>query len=531
MKIPNPEDDGHYDGGPILAVRDLDVSVPAPKGRRIVVEGLGFEIEPGETLGLTGPSGSGKSATGLALLGLGPDGRPSRPTGSIRLLGEEIGVLSAEEWQRVRRSVIGYVPQGAATSLTPVRRVGDLLDEASGVRGKVDAPREGTLGLLDEVGFRDPEAVARMYPHELSGGMQQRVAIAAALAGDPALLIADEPTASLDNVGRLELMKKFDQIREQRQAALLLISHDRRELRDRADRIIEFGEATGPPSWTIRTATRSVEAPRKPVTARMADTPTPGPSPPLLRLKEVGVTFDPDAPGDEARGAVRQVSMEVRPGESIGLVGRNGSGKSTLARCAVRLLVPSAGTVFIRGVDVTHLSERRLRSKREGVEMVFQNPAGSLNPRRTVGKSIESPLRTRHLGPATRSEMIQNVLELVGADPALIERYPNELSGGEQQRVALARALVTVPSMLILDEPFSALDEESEDLLLELLLRLRRDRGLSLLTITHDMGLIARLTERVLVMEDGSIVESGHTEDILSDPSSEITRRLIAAAA
>ncbi len=525
---PNPEDDGRGLPPVILAVRDLTVRHPSGSGEKPLLQGIDFEIAAGETVGLSGPSGVGKTLTALALLGLGPDGGPATPEGSIRLNGRELVGLDPKAWAALRGREIGLVPQDPGASLTPVRRVGDLLSEvADGQAGRAD--RASIEDLLREVGFDDPGVIARRFPHELSGGMQQRVAIAAALAGEPELLIADEPTSSLDVIASHQIMELLGSIQNRRLMAMLLISHDRRVLAHRADRSLELRAGRISPDFT------EDERPRdQPVSVALGrksgegEGPT---EPPMLELTDLRMEFGGRGRASHPVPAVRGVSLTVRSGELVGLVGPTGSGKSTLARCATRLLEPTGGEVSIKGEPVTHLSRRRVRGPLAPVSLVFQNPASSLNPRRRVEGAIEAPLRARGLrSAAERRELVLAAAGSVRLDRNLLGRLPAELSGGQQQRVALARALVTNPELLILDEPFTALDHELEDELIGLLDELRTERGLAMLLITHDMRLVARITDRVAVMSQGRIVELGDTDRLIADPSEPITAQLIEAA-
>jgi len=512
---------------PALAAKDLEVLVPGRPDPLRIIDGISFEIAPGETLGLTGPSGAGKTTLALALAGLRPDGEPALLQGSIRVGGREMVGLDDREWSSVRGGEIGLIPQDPGSSLTPVRRVGDLILEVAGVHAAAGGPGDAH-DLLAEVGFDDPESIAGRYPFELSGGMQQRVAIAAALAGQPNLLVADEPTSSLDPIAGAQVMELLESLQGRRSMAVLLISHDRRELVRRADRVVELRDGRlrsgrGPqPRPTARPVSGSGAAARGP---RFDGTP------PLLELEDLRMTFGGRGLGDRPVGALEGVSLRVEAGDSVGLVGPTGSGKSTLARCAVRLLEPTGGSVAIKGRDVTRLSPRRIRAPRASIGMVIQSPSSSFNPRRRLYAAIEAPLRARRIGDRKeRRRLVREAAEAARLDPDLLRRRPGELSGGQLQRAALARALVTGPELLILDEPFTALDEETEAELVDLLADLREERGLALLLITHDLRLVLRLTARVAVMASGRIVESGPTDHVVRHPAAGVTRALVEAS-
>lgn len=503
-----------------LKVSRLDGDDVVPVAGRV-----DLEIDRGETVGLAGPSGSGKTATALAILGLHPGDGRVRVEGSVRFRGRELVGLPDTDWPAVRGDGIGYIPQDPGGSLTPVRRVGDLIAEVLRThRERDDVSGTRVEAALREVGFDNPVDVARRYPHELSGGMQQRVAIAAALAGDPDLLIADEPTSSLDAIGRTTTLALLRRIRQSRGMGMLLISHDRRELVTQVDRLVETGTADRP--LPNRQPPGRLDRPGPIRLSRSGAGDDPGP--PVIDLREVEVRFD--RAGPDASSAVDGVSLAVGAGESIGLVGPNGCGKTTLVLAAMRLVNPSAGRILIEGTDVTGISERRIRPLRARIGMVFQSPAASINPRMDAGSVIGSPLRYRKLGTSVeRRRLVLEVADAVGLHESLLGRRPDQLSGGENQRVAIARALVCDPAVLILDEPFSALDEESERELADLLVELREARRLATLFISHDLGVVADITERLVVMDKGRIVEDGPTLTLVSSPRAGLTRALLAA--
>lgn len=518
------KDEGRRARDPVLAVEDLRLRLEGKTDPIVVADGLSFEIAAGETLGLSGRSGAGKTALALGLIGLSPGDTAMSLRGSIRLGGREISGLGPRDWPAVRGREIGLVPQDPSGSLTPVRRVGDLLAEivyAHGEPGGATSPGR----LLAEVGFEDPDSIARLHPHELSGGMRQRVAIAAALAGEPRLLLADEPTSSLDVIAGRQIMELLASIQRRRSMAMLLISHDRRILGRFADREFELSSGRLAPVRAADPAAskRPAIAPRELPGAR----PSHEGRPPALRLVDLRREFA--GKGRRVR-AVDGVSLEIEPGDSVGLIGPTGSGKSTLARCAVGLLDPTGGSVSVGGRDPNVRPRRRTGTARPPVGMVFQDSPGSFNPARRLGDSIEAPLRSEGVAPPERARSVADAVRAARLEPDLLGRYPGQLSGGQLQRGAVARALVTKPELLMLDEPFTATDGRTETELVELLNDLRAERGLALLLITHDIRLATRLTRRILVMDGGTIVEDGPAWRVLAEPRERITRELVTAA-
>ena len=582
---------------PLLSAEHLRVSFPGPAGRIEAVRGVSLSVAAGECLAVVGESGSGKSVTARALVGLaGPGAQVSAD--ALVVGGADATAFRPADWRRVRGRRIGLVVQDALTSLDPLRRVGQEIAEPLRSH-RLDASADRVHALLADVSVPEPEVRARQYPFQLSGGLRQRALIASAIAAEPGLLIADEPTTALDVTVQAQIL---DLLAEQKRkgAGVLLISHDLAvvaRLADRiavmyAGRIVEEGPAarllgaprhpytrellaavpaahtrgarlgraepaTGPapreergcafaarcPLAVDRCRTERpgavalgdghlvsclrTEAPWQPP-ARTGSRRAAGPGEVLMEVAAVDKSFR--GPDGEARPVVRSVSFELRRSETLGLVGESGSGKSTVAQIALGLLDPDQGAVRLLGRPWSGVRESARRPDRHRVQFVPQDPLSAFDPRytveRVVGEALGAPGRwaaRRRRGPITE------LLRLVGLDEGVLQRRPAELSGGQRQRVAIARALAPEPEVLICDEPVSALDVSVQAQILDLLTDLRERMGLSCLFISHDLGVIHHVSDRVLVMRDGRIVEQGPVEEVFSAPSHPYTRELLAA--
>ena len=528
--------------GPVLAVAGLRVTVGSGDEALRAVDDLSLELRRGEAVALVGESGAGKSITAVTLLGLAP--RTARVEGSIRLDGVELVGAPEPELRRVRGRRIAMVFQDPATALDPVQRVGRQVAEQ--IEAHADAPRavveRRVVELLEEVRLPRAAEVARRYPFQLSGGMRQRVAIAAAISCAPDVLVADEPTAALDAVVQAEVLALLDELRRDRGMALLLATHDMRAVATVADRvavmragtIVEQGSTAEVLHRPREAHTRALL--RIPVAARAAsDVRGRAAARALLEVSELEVSFRPRRSlfarngGREPVRAVDRVTVEVRAGETLGLVGASGSGKTTLARAVLRLVEPTAGSIRLDGRELTGLSERALRPLRREVQGVFQDPAASLNPRRRVGDVVAAPLVHNGATRADARERAAALLERVELSDEHARRFPHELSGGERQRVGIARALALEPRLLILDEPVSALDAPVRAQVMDLLARLQAELGLAYLLISHDLALVGRVADRVAVMDAGALVEEGTTHELIAKPSHPATRALVAA--
>ncbi|MFC0440033.1 ABC transporter ATP-binding protein [Kutzneria buriramensis] len=491
-----------------------------------VVRDLSFTVEPGQCLAIVGESGSGKSVTARALLGLA--GRRARVDADrLSVYGTDTRQFRARDWQRLRGRTVGMVLQDALVSLDPLRTVGAEVAEPIRLHETVSrrARAARAVELLREVGVPEPEARAAQYPHQLSGGLRQRALIATALAARPRLVIADEPTTALDVIVQEQILDLLGRITRQ-DRGLLLISHDLAVVARLADRIVVLraGEIveSGP---TARILTR----PDHPYTRQLIaavparrDRPTTTPGRPVVEIDLVGKTYS-----RAERPALSDVSVTLHAGETVAVVGESGSGKSTLARIATGLLAPDTGTVRVAGQAWSALPERTRRPRRGFMQLVHQNPYAAFDPRFTVATIIGEALP--RLGRRQRGERVTELLAKVGLGAEFAGRRPHELSGGQRQRVAIARALGPDPSVLICDEPVSALDVSVQAQVLELLAALQRETGIALLFITHDLAVVRQIGDRVLVMKDGRVVEQGAAADVFDRPRHPYTRALLAA--
>ncbi|UWM49173.1 ABC transporter ATP-binding protein [Streptomyces carpaticus] len=518
---------------PLLSVRDLHVAFRSRRSTVRAVRGVNLDLAPGRTLALVGESGSGKSTTGLAVLGLLPPG--AQVTGGhVTLAGRELTALRERAWRTVRGREIAFVPQDPMVSLNPVRRVGHQVAEVLLIHGLAEdrkAAHARAVDLLADAGLPEPAEVARTLPHELSGGMCQRVLIAIALAGRPKLLIADEPTSALDVTVQRRILDHLETVTEQHGTALLLITHDLAVAADRADEIavMSRGEIVERgPGHRVLTApahpyTRELVAAVPDMTAAPA---APAPAgPPLLEVRGLRRSFD-----GGRTAAVDGVGFTLAAGGSLGIVGESGSGKSTTAQLVLRLDRPDAGTITFDGHDLGSLGPAALRRLRRDIQPVFQDPYGSLDPRFTVAQSIAEPLRAyRTTGRRGRQRRVAELLDLVRLPATAAGRRPAELSGGQRQRVSIARALALTPRLLVLDEPVSALDVSVQASVLDLLAELRAGFGLSYLFISHDLAVVRQVCDRVAVMRRGRIVETGPVARVFDHPGHPYTQELLSA--
>jgi microcin C transport system ATP-binding protein len=526
---------------PLLAIRDLSVSFDTPVGEVRAVRGLSLDIAKGETVGLVGESGSGKSVTALSILQLLPYPVARHPAGSIVFQGRELLGAGEATLRHVRGNRIAMIFQEPMTSLNPLHTIEKQINEVLFVHKGLGrrAARARTLELLALVGL--PEAARRLdaYPHQLSGGQRQRVMIAMALANEPDLLIADEPTTALDVTIEAQILKLLRDLQARFGMALLLITHDLGVVRKMADRvavmtqgeIVEAGPATevfGRPQHAYTRRLLAAEpAPRPPDGG--------GDAPVIMTAEGVRVWFPVKAgvlrrTVDHVK-AVDGVSVTIREGRTVGVVGESGSGKTTLGLALLRLL-RSDGRIQFLGRDLQSLGSRALRPLRKEMQVVFQDPYGSLSPRQSVGQIVGEGLAVHHVGrsAAEQEAAIAEALAEVGLDPETRDRYPHELSGGQRQRVALARALVLKPRLLILDEPTSALDRSIQAQMIDLLRDLQARHRLAYLFISHDLRVIRALSDEVIVMRAGVVVERGSTAQIFEQPAHPYTRALTAAA-
>jgi len=524
----------------LLEVRDLSVRFGTPDGDVDAVRGVSFEVRRGETLALVGESGSGKSVTALSLLQLLPYPAARHPSGSIRLAGLELLGAPERTLESVRGDRIAMIFQEPMTSLNPLHRVGRQIGETLMLHKGLEreAARARAVELLEMVGIRDPAARLSSYPHELSGGQRQRVMIAMALANDPELLIADEPTTALDVTIQAQVLELLRDLKERLGMSLLLITHDLGIVRAVADRVCVMTDGE-----IVETSeTRQLfEAPRHAYTRHLlaaepsGEPPRPrADAPVLLEARDLRVWF-PEKRGVPRRTvsylkAVDGVTLEAREGETLGIVGESGSGKTTLALALLRLQ-SSRGAIRFRGRDLQGLRWRETRPLRREIQVVFQDPFGSLSPRMSVGEIVGEGLAIHRIGdPAQREQRVIRALEEVGLDSASRHRYPHEFSGGQRQRIAIARAMVLEPRLVVLDEPTSALDRSVQAQIVDLLRALQQRHHLTYLFISHDLRVVRALCHHVIVMRDGVVVEHGAAARIFEQPQAAYTRALMAAA-
>ncbi|WP_079087050.1 dipeptide ABC transporter ATP-binding protein [Streptomyces silvensis] len=544
-----------------LRVRDLSVTFTGPRGAVTAAEGVTFDLARGEVLGLVGESGSGKSTVGLAAMGLHDPAR-TRVTGSVLAGGTEVVGASEGKLRALRGSRVAMVFQDALAALSPFHPVGAQLAEAHRVhhRGTSRAEsRDRAVDILERVGI--PAARSRDHPHQFSGGMRQRVMIAMALINSPDVLIADEPTTALDARVQRQVLDLLDELRHEHGTAVLLVTHDVGVVAHATDRVLvmrdsrqlELGPTervlTAPahpytraligaaPTLATVPGTRlpTVENP-EPGPRAAARTPVAPPERPLADVTGLRVEFGGGRSLLGRRGeptrAVRGISLSVRQGETLGLVGESGSGKSTTARVLAGLQRPTAGEVRFAGRDITGAAaDTRLRRElsRE-VQLVFQDPYASLNPRRTVEQIVTTPLLVHtRADRAERRDRAAALLEQVGLSADHLDRYPHEFSGGQRQRIGIARALAPRPRLIIADEPVSALDVSVQAQVLNLLMDLRDELGLSLLFVSHDLAVVRHFCDRIAVMRNGEIVETGTREEVFDRPAAPYTRELLAA--
>lgn len=537
----------------VLSVSGLRVSYAARAGRREVVHGASFDIGEGEVVALVGESGSGKSTTAHALLGLLPEGGRV-DGGTVALGGVDISGWSPKRLRSVRGAQVGLVPQDPGASLDPVRPIGVQVGEilrlhrhtAAGERDRA-AVRTRVLELLERVGLDDPELRARQYPHELSGGMRQRVLIATAIALRPRLIIADEPTSALDATVQRRILDLIDDLRREDGTSVLLVTHDLGVAADRAQRVVVLKNG----SVVEQGATAGIlSSPSDPYTRQLlADAPALAtddfrrPAAPLFlrdaaaaaaenpyAIEATGLVKEFAVRGGDAFRAVDDVSFRVRRGTTHALVGESGSGKTTTARLVTRFLHPDAGRIELDGTDVADLRGSALRQLRRRIQLVYQNPFSSLDPRQTVAQIVAEPLHNFREGTrASRRSRAAELIDRVALPADVLERSPRELSGGQRQRVAIARALSIDPQVVVLDEAVSALDVTVQARILELLESLQQELGLTYLFISHDLAVVRRLSHTVSVLRRGRVVEAGTTEDIFRAPEHEYTRELLAA--
>jgi peptide/nickel transport system ATP-binding protein len=517
----------------LLVVEGLTVALPTGGDRLHAVEDITLRVDPGEILCVVGESGSGKSITANAVMGLLPKALPRR-AGRILLEGEELTAQSPERLRSLRGSRMAMIFQEPMTALNPLMRVGDQIAEALSVHGEGRRAKERVPELLAAVNLPDPAAIARMHPFRLSGGQRQRVMIAMALALEPRLLIADEPTTALDVTTQMQILRLIREIQSRRGTGVMFITHDFGVVAEIADRvavmqhgrIVEQGRAAEILNRPQHEYTRRLIAavPHGSADGRAAiATET------VLEAKGVAKTYRRGGwfGAKAVVKAVHDADFTLRKGETLGLVGESGSGKSTLARCVVKLVEPEVGEIRFHGDDLRPLTRAQWKPYRKRIQMVFQDPYASLNPRRRVGDIIAEGPVTHGTPREAALARARDLLRLVQLDPGAMDRYPHEFSGGQRQRIGIARALAMEPELLIADEPVSALDVSVQAQVLDLLAEIRGRLGLTMLFITHDLRVAAQVCDRIAVMQKGAIVEQGPTAEVFRSPKHPYTQQLL----
>ena len=520
---------------PLLSVRDLNVSYSTGRGEVPAVRGVNLAVYPGQMTAIVGESGSGKTTSAMAAIGLLPS-NATIDAGTITFDGRDITSLRRREWLELRGRRIGLIPQDPNNSLNPLKTIGASVEEGLAIHhiGSVAERKARALELLERVGIDDPERRYNQYPHELSGGMKQRVLIAAAVALEPDLIIADEPTSALDVTVQKIILDLLDDMRAELGMGILFITHDLAVAGDRADRVVvmESGQLreeglaatvlTNPrhdytkrlladaPSLTV------ADAGAAPVTERTAGEP-------LVQVEGLTQRF-----GDFT--AVDDISFTVAKGSTHALVGESGSGKTTTGRSIAMFNTPTSGSISVGGRDIVGLRGKALREERNNIQLVYQNPYGSLDPKQTIGQTVAEPLRNlKGARASTAKAKAKEFLDLVALNPDYYDRRPRELSGGQRQRVAIARAMIVEPELVILDEAVSALDVTVQAQILRLLARLQEELGLTYIFISHDLAVVNQISDTVSVLSKGQQVESGPTAEVFSNPQSPFTQKLIEA--
>ena len=529
---------------PLLSVKNLRIVFNTRNGKTQAVHNLSFSLNASEVLGIVGESGSGKSVACYSLLGLIPTPPGKIESGEALFYGKNLLGMNEAELREVRGNKIAMIFQDPMTCLNPYMRIADQLTEVL-IEHKLSdkkAARERAIAVLAEVGIREPEKRIDQYPHEFSGGMRQRVMIAMALLSEPEILIADEPTTALDVTVQAQILELIKQLQKNRKLAVIFITHDLGVAAQMADHVlvmekgilVEEGRAAEvfkQPSYPYTQKLLSAVL----TTAKPLPSATKINEAPLVEIKQLKVGFASYAghffnrKKHYARG-VEGIDLNIKRGEIVGLVGESGSGKSTLGRSIIRLVGAQSGEIVFEGSDLLSIPEAGFQKFRRDVQMIFQDPYASLNPRMTVFDTLAEPMLVH--GITTKETVLEKVnilMDEVGLDRRFIRKYPHEFSGGQRQRIAIARAIALKPKLIIADEPVSALDVTIRAQILALLLELTQKHNLTMLFISHDMSVVRYLCDRVVVMQQGKLVEEGETEQVFSAPQQEYTRQLLAA--
>ena len=523
----------------VLDVKNLTVRLPAGADRENAIEGISLQVKRGEIVCIVGESGSGKSVSAFTVMGLLPKGDLVPTSGEILLEGEDLLKASAQRLRDLRGTRMAMIFQEPMTALNPVLTVGDQIDEVLRIHTDLSANerKAKSIEIMGAMSLPDPRQIFDAYPHQLSGGQRQRIMIAMAMVLDPHLLIADEPTTALDVTTQAQILLLIKELQRTHGTGVLFITHDFGVVSDIADRIVVMQHGRIVEQGTAEEVLRS---PREEYT-RMLIAAVPSMKPvkrdpiigkPAVEAIALNKTYGGKSLFRKMREvkAANDVNLQVRRGETLGIVGESGSGKTTVARCIGRLVAPTSGAIMLSDVDIALLPERKLRPHRRRVQIVFQDPYRSLNPRRTVRASIiEGPMNFG-ISEGEAVERARSLMGLVGLSPDVLDRYPHQFSGGQRQRIAIARALAMEPEILIADEAVSALDVSVQAQVLDLLDDVKKRFDLAVLFITHDLRVAAQICDRIMVMERGVVVEEGYTGAVFAAPKHPYTRALLDAA-
>jgi peptide/nickel transport system ATP-binding protein len=524
---------------PVLAIQNLHVALPSGADRPHAIENISLSIEAGKTLCVVGESGSGKSVMATAVMGLLAK-ELKVGAGEITLNGENLLTASQQKLRSLRGKAMGMVFQEPMTALNPVMRCGDQIDELLKTHTDWSASKrdEEVLNILERVKLPEPQRMMRSYPHQLSGGQRQRIVIAMACILKPALLICDEPTTALDVTTQKEILRLIDELQREQGCAVLFITHDMGVVAEIADDVLVMNQGQ---AVELGNADQVLKHPQQAYTQMLlAAVPSMQPPPPkpdaqgepLISAERVGMTYTSRDWLGRARltQALQDAALQLRAGETLGIVGESGSGKSTLARCIMRLLQPTEGMIHWGSNKVCQLQESQLRPLRSHIQVVFQDPNRSLNPRRKIVDSLIEGAMNFGANRADAVSASSQILQKVKLPAEAANRYPSQFSGGQRQRLAIARALMCKPQVLVADEAVSALDVSVQAQILNLLREVQAELGLGLLFITHDLRVAAQLCDRVIVMHQGRIVEQGKTAELYANPQQDYTKRLFDAA-
>ncbi|MDW3222984.1 MAG: ABC transporter ATP-binding protein [Paracoccaceae bacterium] len=524
----------------LLEIADLHVSLPPESQRPFAVETMNLSLDPNEILCVVGESGSGKSLTARAVMGLLPKPHVKISKGSVVFEGEDLAQASEERLREIRGSEISMIFQEPMTALNPVMTIGTQIDEVFRFHDRMPGKerRSRALKLLQDVQLPDPEQTLKAYPHELSGGQRQRAMIAMALALDPKILIADEPTTALDVTTQAQVLKLIKEMQAAHGTGVLFITHDFGVVADIADRVCVMQNGLVVETGTTDQVLRNPSHPYTKALISAVPDLVPRPARPrsteqVLKVKNLEKTYRSGGGLFGGKGrvvhAADDVSIDLARGETLGIVGESGSGKSTVARCIVRLNDAEAGQILLGDTDLRPLGRAAMRPHRSKIQMVFQDPFASLNPRTRIGKIIaQGPMMYGASAKEAKDRTLE-LLDIVGLDARAYERFPHEFSGGQRQRIGIARALALEPEILVADEPVSALDVSIQAQILKLLDEIRDRMNLSMIFITHDLRVAAQVCDRIAVMQRGKVIEVGATSAMFANPSESYTRELLAA--